>query len=64
MDFMEITAALANLIQNERIASFNEGLDEERARCGKVIHDAIVNSSSEPLINQRLREIESLILHP
>lgn len=64
MDFMEITAALANLIQNERISSFNEGLDEERARCGKVMRDAIVNSSSEPLINNRLREIESLILHP
>jgi hypothetical protein len=35
-DLAEVLAQLTNLIMNERVRSFNEGVDAERERCASI----------------------------
>lgn len=35
-DFVDVVSHLTNYIQNERVRSFNAGVDEERERCAQI----------------------------
>lgn len=38
-DLAEVLAQFTNLIMNERVRAYNEGVDAERERCAKVVED-------------------------
>ncbi len=39
-DFLSILAEFTSYVQNERVRSFNEGVDAERKRCAAIVSAA------------------------
>lgn len=58
-DFVELTAALTNFIQNERVRSYNEGVDAERSRCFGVVSDMIEDHELRKSVRERIERGET-----
>lgn len=56
-DFLGILSKFTEYVQNERVRSYNEGVDAERLRCEKIVQDARQQTTD-------LRSIISMIRNP
>jgi hypothetical protein len=55
VDLAEILAQFTNFVMNERVRSFNEGIDDERERCAKPNALTMAGSITREEIEERVR---------
>lgn len=58
-DFVDLVIHLTNYIQNERVRSFNAGVDKERERCAQIAEH--LNGWGAPRAPELARHIAKVI---